>query len=172
MTDRTRKYGPAAIGGRLRRLSECIDEDAGRVYVEFGIEFQQRWVGVLEQLSKQGPRSVGELAEALGIRHSSVSQARRSLEEAGFIESKMDPGDARSRRLQLSVGGRRMVRQLEPVWELLIATSVDLDEEAGRVIAALERLDAALERVSLYDRVRKRESSTKPRATPNRRRAK
>ncbi|HEY0801463.1 MAG TPA: MarR family transcriptional regulator, partial [Steroidobacteraceae bacterium] len=87
MVDYTRKYGPAAIGGRLRRLSESNDEDAGRIYAELGINFQQRWVGVLEQLGDRGPLSVGELASSLGIRHSSVSQTRRSLEDAGLVES-------------------------------------------------------------------------------------
>lgn len=163
MTDRTRKYGPAAIGGRLRRLSESIDEDAGRIYAEFGIKFQQRWVGVLEELSKQGPLSVGKLAETLGIRHSSVSQTRRSLEEAGLIQSEADPGDARSRRLSLSPAGRQLVRKLEPVWDLLNATSVDLDEEAGHVVAALDRLDAALSRQSLYARVGHKRSTLKAR---------
>jgi DNA-binding MarR family transcriptional regulator len=98
-TDHTSKYGPAAIGARLRRLSESIDEDAGRIYAELGIRFQQRWVGILEELKKRGPQTVGELAEALGIRHSSVSQTRRSLEEAGLIDSGAHPEDGRSRKL-------------------------------------------------------------------------
>jgi DNA-binding MarR family transcriptional regulator len=159
MTDQTRKYGPAAIGGRLRRLSESIDEDAGRVYTALGIDFQQRWVGVLEELAKGGPRSVGQLAEALGIRHSSVSQTRSSLEDAGLVESEADPDDARSRRLRLSVAGKRLVCALEPVWELLNATSLELDQEAGGVVAALDRLDEALNRTSLYERVCRKQSS-------------
>lgn len=161
MTDYTSRYGPAAIGARLRRLSESIDEDAARIYAELGVRFQQRWVGILEELSKRGPRSVGEVAEALGIRHSSVSQTRRSLEEAGLIESGADPGDGRSRRLSLSASGRQLVRELEPLWEILNATSIELDEEAGHVIAALDRLDAALDRLSLYERVRQKQSATK-----------
>ena len=175
MIDRTRKYGPAAIGGRLRRLSESIDEDASRVYAEFGIEFQQRWVGVLEELSKYGPRSVGELAETLGIRHASVSQTRRSLEEAGLIQSVVDPGDARSRRLSLSPTGKKLLRELEPVWELLNATAIELDAEAGHVVAALDRLDAALSRASLYERVNEKRAGRQApgaKATLQRRRAK
>jgi MarR family transcriptional regulator, organic hydroperoxide resistance regulator len=154
MTDHTRKYGPAAIGARLRRLSENIDEDAGRIYAELGIPFQQRWVGILEQLANGGPQSVGELALALGIRHSSVSQTRRSLEEAALIDSDVDPKDARSRRLRLSTVGKRLVRRLQPLWETLNSTSVELDEEAGNVVDALDRLDRALSRLSLYERVR------------------
>jgi DNA-binding MarR family transcriptional regulator len=156
MKDNTRKYGPAAIGARLRRLSESIDQDAGRIYAELGIDFQQRWVGVLEQIARHGPQSVGELAEALGIRQPSVSQTRRSLEEAGLITSTVDPGDARSRRLRLTPAGQRLVRRLGPLWETLNATSIELNEEAGDVIAALDRLDRILGRTSLFERVRQK----------------
>ena len=151
--DHTRKYGPAAIGARLRRLSESIDEDAGRVYAELGITFQQRWAGILEQLSEADALSVGELASMLGIRHSSVSQTRRSLEEAGLVVSEADPDDARSRRLRLSATGRKLVRRLKPLWKTLNQTSIELDKEAGHVVDALDRLDKALKRLSLYDRV-------------------
>ena len=162
--DYTRKYGPAAIGARLRRLSESIDEDAGRVYAELGITFQQRWVGILEQLAGADALSVGELATMLGIRHSSVSQTRRSLEEAGLVESEADPDDARSRRLRLSASGKKLVRRLEPLWETLNQTSIELDKEAGHVVDALDRLEKALRRVPLYDRVQQnfRRLSLKP----------
>lgn len=163
MVDYTRKYGPAAIGARLRRLSESIDEDAGRIYVELGIDFQQRWVGILEQLHERGAQPVGELAASLGIRHSSVSQTRRSLEEAGLVESQVDPQDGRSRLLRLSASGKELVRRLQPLWKTLNATSLELDAEADHVIAALDRLDRALERLSLYDRVRQKLASRKPR---------
>jgi DNA-binding MarR family transcriptional regulator len=163
MVDYTRKYGPAAIGARLRRLSESIDEDAGRIYADLGIDFQQRWVGILEQLHDRGAQPVGELAASLGIRHSSVSQTRRSLEEAGLVESQVDPQDGRSRLLRLSGRGKELVRRLQPLWKILNATSLELDQEADHVIAALDRLDRALERLSLYDRVRQKLASRKPR---------
>jgi DNA-binding MarR family transcriptional regulator len=164
MTDITSRYGPAAIGGRLRRLSESIDEDARVIYAELNISFQQRWVGLLEELAKRGPRSVGELAETLGIRHSSVSQTRRSLEEEGLIEAVDDPNDARSRKLQLSAAGKKLVQKLEYVWEVLNNAAVELDREAGHVVAALDRLDAALGRKSLYDRVHEKFVATVPQA--------
>src|SRR5580698_9555139 len=163
LTDYTRKYGPAAIGARLRRLSESIDEDAGRIYALQGIEFQQRWVGILGQLHDRGAQTVGELAVSLGIRHSSVSQTRRSLEEAGLVESHIDPQDARSRLLRLSASGKDLVRRLQPLWKILNATSLELDAEAEHVIAALDRLDRALERMSLYDRVQQKLAAQKPR---------
>jgi hypothetical protein len=65
----------------------------------------------------------------------------------------------------LSASGKQLVRKLEPLWEILNATSVDLDTEAGHVIAALDRLDAALNRVSLYERVRRKQGAVRARAS-------
>jgi len=73
----TNQAGAAAIGARLRRLSERIDRDAGRLYAEAGIDFEQRWFGVINLLALLGPRTVGELASFLGVSHASVSQVRR-----------------------------------------------------------------------------------------------
>ena len=70
----------------------------------------------------------------------------------------------RSRTLRLSASGKQLIRKLEPLWEVLNATSIELDEEAGHVVAALDRLDAALERVSLYERVRRKQGGTQGRA--------
>jgi hypothetical protein len=42
---------------------------------------------------------------------------------------------------------------LEYVWEVLNQAAVELDQEAGHVVAALDRLDAALRLKSLYERV-------------------
>jgi MarR family transcriptional regulator, organic hydroperoxide resistance regulator len=151
-----RKQGPAAIGARLRRLSEAIDRDAARIYAEAGLTVEQRWVGALKVLSLYGPLSVGELAESLGISHASVSQTRNSLEGAGLTSSVIDPKDARSRRVRLTPKGRRLVVKLEPLWRILDDAAAELDQEAGQTVAALECLDKALDRMSLYDRVSKR----------------
>jgi MarR family transcriptional regulator, organic hydroperoxide resistance regulator len=166
MTDATSRFGPAAIGARLRRLSEVIDEDAGRIYTELGIDFQQRWVGILEQLALHGSLSVSELADYLGIRHSSVSQTRRSLEESGLVSSEADPLDARSRRLRLSALGKKLVRRLEPLWEALNAISIELNVEAGNVVEALDRLDRALQKASIYERMQQK-LPAKPTAGPS-----
>jgi MarR family transcriptional regulator, organic hydroperoxide resistance regulator len=154
-TDRTRALGPLALGSRLRRLSERLDQDAARIYAELGIRFEQRWWGVMEQLVEHGPASVGELTRALGISHPSVSQTRQSLETAGLIVSVADPRDARSRRLELSEQGHALYLRLAPVWTAMDAVAVELDAEAADVVSTLDRLDAALARTSLHERIRR-----------------
>jgi DNA-binding MarR family transcriptional regulator len=151
-TDYSRGQGGAALGARLRRLSERIDREAGAVYAHEGVPFEQRWMGVLNQLVLRGPQSVGELAQVLGISHPSVSQTRRSLQAAGLVAERPDPRDARRRTLHLTPEGAALVTRLKPIWAALIAAAVELNDEADDVVAALDRLEDALARRSLLAR--------------------
>lgn len=151
--DYNRSLGGAAIGARLRRLSERIDRDANRVYAELGAKFEQRWLGVLDQLVLHGAMSVNELARALVISHPSVSETRNSLRRAGLITERADPADGRRRTLHLTAKGGALVAKLQPVWSVLDQVGVALNAEAGDTIAALNRLEDALDRSSIFDRV-------------------
>ena len=154
LSNYTSRAGGAAIGARLRRLSERIDREAAQFYAEQGVEFEQRWYGTLNLLDQFGSLTVGELAEALGISHVSVSQTRDSLHKAGFVETTADPEDARRRMLRLSKKGRTLVNRLRPTWTALSAAAEALDREAGGVVAMLDRLERALEKQSIGDRAR------------------
>ena len=146
----------AAIGARLRRLSELLDGDAKQLYEERDIAFEQRWHGLLDQIARNGAMTVGELAQALHISHASVSQARQSLEKTGLVVHLADPADGRERRIDLSAKGRKFVDAVTPLWRALEAASLELDDESRGVAAALDRLADALERQSLLERARRR----------------
>jgi len=154
--DYSRGEGGQALGARLRRLSERIDGEVGRIYVAQGLAFEQRWFGVLNQMILQGPTSVGEIAAAMRITHVSVSQSCRSLEKVGIIRSAPDPADARRRTLVLTPAGEALVERLAPLWQSLKDVAAELNDEAGNVVAALDRLDDALARKSLFDRISER----------------
>lgn len=156
LPDYVKEAGPAAIGARLRRLSNEVDGDARRIYADLGIDFEQRWLGLLDLLSNHGPLTVGELAGSLGISHPSVSQSRQSLASAGLIAWEKDGKDRRRRKLRLTEEGRALVARLEPVWKALDEAAAEIDREAGAAVAALERLEDALRAKSVYDRVRER----------------
>ncbi len=152
-SDYSRAIGGAAMGARLRRLSERIDRDVATIYAAHGIRFEQRWFGLLNQIVLNGPMSVGEIAAALRITHVSVSQSSRSLGEAGLIRSLPDPIDARRRRLELTEDGERLVAELSRLWRALDEAAIELDAEAGNVVKLLDRLDDALDSESLPERV-------------------
>jgi DNA-binding MarR family transcriptional regulator len=163
--------GGAALGARLRRLSEAIDRDATRAYATLGIPFEQRWFGVLNQLTLAGPMTVSELAAALRITRASVSQARQSLEDAGLVAAEEHPSDARQRHLVLTAAGAKLVRRLQPLWQAMHDAALELNAEAGNAVATLDRLDEALARQSLFDRIAGRLASAKT-TTANKRKRK
>jgi MarR family transcriptional regulator, organic hydroperoxide resistance regulator len=150
--DIPRRLGAAAVGGRLRRLSERIDEGCARIYAEHGIDFEQRWLTVVYVLALEGPQPVGKLAAMIGISHASVSESRKSLQKAGLILAETDKKDARTIHLRLSAKGKKLFERLRPVMETLMRVSVNVNEEAGRPLEAIERMEAALARQSIYDR--------------------
>ena len=152
----TRLNAATSIGARLRRLSERIDQDCARIYTEHGIRFEQRWFGVMYQLAKEGSLSVGQLAANIGISHASVSQTRKSLQAAGLILSKPAPEDARIAHISLSAKGKALLAKFSPLWLVLGAVSDEINSEAGEILDALDHLDRALNRQSLYDRVQAR----------------
>lgn len=152
--DFLRDMGGAALGAWLRRLSERIDREAGRVYAEAGAEFEQRWFGVMNQLALHGALSVGEVASALGISHVAVSQTRQSLEKAALVVTEPDAHDRRSRKLRLTLKGQQFYLRMAPIWEELARVAVELDREAGGVVAVLARLERALDRKPIPDRVK------------------
>ncbi|HYE45644.1 MAG TPA: MarR family transcriptional regulator [Caulobacter sp.] len=145
--------GGAAIGALLRRMSDRVDRDANRVYARLGVSFEQRWMGVLDLLARQGPMSVKDLADSLKISHPSVSQTRASLLAAGLVAERPDPADGRRRTLHLSAEGRVLVETLAPIWAALDQVGRTLDAEAGGVVPVLMGLEAALNRRSILDRV-------------------
>lgn len=151
--DYPRSLGGAAVGARLRRLAERIDGDVARIYAEAGVEFEQRWFGVLNQLALNGPATVGELAAVLGITHASISQTRGSLEKVGLVKSQTDPDDARRRQLHLTRKGRQLVERLTPLWQMLELAAAKIVAEVDGLIESLDRLDDALNRRSLFERV-------------------
>jgi DNA-binding MarR family transcriptional regulator len=154
--DYSKKMGGAALGARLRRLSEAIDRDATRAYVTAGIGFEQRWFGVLNQIALNGPMTVSELAAALRITRASVSQTRQSLENAGIVDTEEHPSDARQRHLVLTSAGSKLIRRLRPLWQAMEDAALEVNAEANNAVAALDRLDEALARQSMFDRIAKR----------------
>lgn len=153
MPDHNDGLGGAAIGAVLRRLSERIDRDANQVYARLGVAFEQRWMGVLDLLARQGPLSVKDLARKLKISHPSVSQTRSSLLAAGLVAERLDPADGRRRALYLTAEGQTLVETLLPVWAALDQVGRALNAEAGDAVSVLTGLEGALNRRSILDRV-------------------
>jgi MarR family transcriptional regulator, organic hydroperoxide resistance regulator len=72
-----------------------------------GMTPQQYWL--LRQLSKDGPLSTGELAQALGITIGSTTVACKRLEKAGLLTRERQIEDERVVRVELTEQGRAQI---------------------------------------------------------------
>src|SRR5690625_3856192 len=84
---------------------------------------------ILRILSRK-PSTIGDLANKLEVRSSSMSQMIDRLELAGFVERQTDPSDARSKIVVLSdEGKKRMDEIFSNRIELLSAPFSQLSED-------------------------------------------
>jgi DNA-binding MarR family transcriptional regulator len=91
--------------------------------------------GVLIQHVVDGPRTVTDLAERLGVTQQAASKAVADLERRGYVGRTPDPEDARARRVALTDRGRAVVEAARAHRAALAGELADL--------LGYERLDRA-----------------------------
>ncbi|MBD3401394.1 MarR family transcriptional regulator [candidate division GN15 bacterium] len=154
MTDLVRQLGPLAVASRFKRLSDRLYRDISRIYAELDTDFEARWFLMLYLLAEEAPLSVTEAADRLGMTHPAVNQIVGAMTRAGLIASKRDRHDERRRLLSLTARGRRLHERLQPVWHAVAGQTAGwLAEADADVLAALDQLEAALDRREMYVRV-------------------
>jgi DNA-binding MarR family transcriptional regulator len=142
------------FGSRLRRLVDRLDREVVALYRERGVGFEPRWYAVFTSLLVEGPASVGELSQRLGVTHAAISQVRSALQAEGLVASRTDARDARRQVLTVTPKGVALAVQLRPLWDAInAATAAMLATEAPGLLAGLEDVAAALDRQPLKERV-------------------
>jgi len=155
--DLLRQLGPLALASRFRRLADWLYKDGPRIYRERSADFEPRWFPLFYLLKESGSVSVTAAASALGYSHPAVNQIAGEMAVRGFLESIKDKKDERKRLLRLTRKGKTAVSRLEPVWADIEAAAGELVTEAGSdFLAALGRLEDALNETGVYERVMRR----------------
>jgi DNA-binding MarR family transcriptional regulator len=65
---------------------------------------------------RAGPVSLRDLPGVLGTSKQAVSKLVEAMVAAGYVERAADPGDARAKRVQLSLRGRALLTEVEGIW--------------------------------------------------------
>ena len=142
------------FGSRLRKLVDKLDREVVVLYRELGVGFEPRWYAVFTTLLVEGPATVGELSQRLGVTHAAVSQVRSALQAEGLLATRVDPADARRHVLAITPKGAALAVQLQPLWQAINAVTARLLEgEAPGLAGGIEDFSNALDRQSLKDRV-------------------
>lgn len=100
-----------------------------------------------------GPRTVGELAELLGVTQQGASKIVAELEELGYVERQPDETDKRVRRVVLTRRGAGIVERARAARAALEAKLLEqvgqtVINEARRALVALLNLSGGLDAVA------------------------
>lgn len=138
----------------LRLLLNAMDDDMARLYAERGVAgVRPRFVMPLIRLGRRGAMTIRELADALEVTHSAMSQTVSALRRQGLVRSV--PGDdARTREVALTDQARAVLPFLETEWRATEQAVAELEAEIPYALSQVVRdLEVALGRRSFHDRI-------------------
>lgn len=143
------------FASRLKRLGDRLKTEVTKLYHSYGVEFNDSWFLVAFVLSRKEGLSVNDIAETLGISHAAVSQMYGAMERKGLLKVQEDESDRRKKLLFLSDSGSAAVEKLEPIWNAVGESTDELLDSTGQnVMQTIASIEEALERKSLYERVK------------------
>ena len=140
----------------LRRLQEAMDTELARLYAERGVTVRPRHTMPLIRLGRRGPMTIRELASAVDVTHSAMSQTVAVLRREGLVDTR--PGsDARTKVVELTDAARELLPFLEAEWRATEEAIAELDAELPYSLArAVSDMERALRARSFRDRVAER----------------
>ena len=136
--------GRLFLGSRLKRLAERMQGDVVRVAEHAGLDIQPSQYPLLTSLDLYGPRTIGDLAEALKLSQPTITRSVARLIEMGLVEVSRQQRDQRHKTISLSdAGAKAMMRSKLLVFPRVEAAVLELtDDLHGPLldqIATLER---------------------------------
>jgi ribosomal protein S18 acetylase RimI-like enzyme len=122
------RTGNAALGSRLRRLSETVTRDAARLYAHYGVPLHPKWFPVFFVLADGTEKTITAIAHEIGHSHPSVSRIVREMRRQRLLLERGVAHDRRKTAVRLSAKGR--------------AARARLDEQFADVRCAIEKASA------------------------------
>ena len=111
----------------LRQATRHVSQFYDRQLAPFGLKGTQ--FSIVARLSRDGPRSINDLARDLVMDRTTLGRNLRPLERGGLVSLDVDPGDRRSRRLAVTEQGRALFEQARPAWQ---AAQAQFERSFGR----------------------------------------
>lgn len=152
--------GVLALGVRLKRLSDMLNAEYDAVYKSRGAEITSRAFPALYILHNSNGCTLNDLARAMEVSHPAALQLRKELERRGLATVKSAKKDKRKSLIALTVEGKKLIRNLKPIWKEIKAGVGDiLDTAAPQFLNQLYSFERELERIPLKSRLSKADFS-------------
>jgi len=150
------ELGALAVATRLKRLSERLASDVNKIYKELDLNFESKWFLVLELLSRRKTLSIVDIADELKLTHPAIVQFADQMLKAKLIIAQKDVNDGRKRMVSLSPQGVKLLKQLAPVLAVVKEENeIWLNEAEHHLLDIMSQLEARLDIMSMYDRVKR-----------------
>ncbi|HTY50245.1 MAG TPA: GNAT family N-acetyltransferase [Steroidobacteraceae bacterium] len=105
------------LGSRLKRLAERMQGDVSSVGVRAGVDIQPSQYSLLASLDRFGPKTIGELAEAMELSQPAVTRMAAKLARMGLVSIDRLHEDQRHKTVALTErGSADLERSKLSVW--------------------------------------------------------
>jgi DNA-binding MarR family transcriptional regulator len=152
--DFVQSHGRAFLAHRLRRSSELVVGQVGEALRQMQLSVPTRGASMLLLIDQRAPIGVVEISRRLRLSHPLIVRMAQRFAALGLAEAEKDPLDARRKQLVPTAKGRVEAEALRRLNERLAAAFGQLFAEIDcDLIATLDRLDAALQAVSMEERL-------------------
>lgn len=149
------QLGSAALGSRLRRMSDLMTAQAAEVYALYHVAFEPRWFPVFYTVAAQPGLHVGDIAERIGQTHAAVSQVVKELVKQELVSVQRGEADLRRSVVALTEQGAAVWPALQQqTADVRQATEALLAETRHNLWLALGEMEYAVARQSLASRVK------------------
>lgn len=130
---------------KMHRIINDIDRETAHIAAAYHLTLSQ--FGVLEALYHVGDLTVGEVKEKILSSDGTIPVVVRNLEKQGLLYRKQDPSDKRKSILSLTEEGRKVIAEVYPQNEKMIAEKMAVwtDEEQTQLKALLKKFDGGKE---------------------------
>lgn len=141
------------LGTLLRHLIEHLDGSVELRYRSAGLAYKPRYTPIIRALLHLQKASLREISQQAQISHSAVSQTVAQMTKAGLFEP-VKTTDARERVVRLSAKAKRMLPELQSIWQATNSAADRLDAELPFPLSSLlADAIAALEKRSFEERI-------------------
>lgn len=147
--------GILAISTRLQRLADTLRKDGVLIYKANNIDFEPKWFPVIYTLHFKPVLSVVEIANEIGYTHPSTITLLKELEKEKLIRSKKDKADERKRLIQLTAKGQALVKQMQPVWEIMKGAATELTNTQNNLMKAIAEVEEQISEQSFLARAQR-----------------
>ena len=125
--DVLKERGQLFLGSRLKRLAERMQSDVILVTERAGLPIQPSQYPLLATLDRYGPKTVGELTQAMELSQPTVTRAVSRLVEMGLIEVSRVRRDQRHKTISLTEAGQAaMAASKRLVWPQVEAAVAEI----------------------------------------------